>query len=128
MKKILAARKNLCHSNLVAETKLTGKRTMPKTSNEDIVELTKLDWPAIPTHHGIYEIEPGEAMYAWVLFDKKDILDIVEEYGEDMNDLAFALTGWSCYSYGPGRAFGNEPYAKIGRNRVLVKQRRGLDI
>jgi hypothetical protein len=101
---------------------------MPRTTEKDVIELTNLDWPAIPTHHGIYEIEPGEAMYAWVLFDKKDVLDIVEKHSDDMNELAFALTNWYQYSHGPGRWFGSAPSAKVSRNRVLVKQYRGLDI
>lgn len=84
---------------------------------------------------GVAERSHGESRYVWALFQRKDVpenliamhRECVSEDIEDF-DLAHALTGWEEYHHGVGRAFGGAPYCKIGRNHILVKQFRGLDI
>ncbi len=75
---------------------------------------------------GYFGLDDGTVGYAWAVFD----LSVAEAEAGDPADRDFAqrLTGWS-YSYsGAGRFFADEPTARVYGKKVLVKQRRGLDI
>lgn len=43
-------------------------------------------------------------------------------------EVAQELTGWSRYSRGPGRAFGEDPRMRTYGRKVIVIQRCGLDV
>lgn len=80
---------------------------------------------------GAGEPDHGESLTCWALFDRKDIPEEFIKQHQDENDdfdLATALTPWYSFYRGAGRWFGSDPYCKIGRNHVLIKQHRGLDI
>jgi len=75
--------------------------------------------------------EYGESVYCWALFLRKDIPQtLIDEHldPESEMDLAYRLTQWEPYSNGVGRWFGAVPVTIIGRNHILVRQFRGLDI
>lgn len=94
----------------------------------------------IPVAEGIRHDSDGEpGCYVWALYRRSDV---AEYLGCDVNvalkqarvqqrqwsEVASDLTAWSEYYSGPGRTFHHEPYLKVSRTRVLVKQYRGLDI
>lgn len=64
----------------------------------------------------------------WIDNDGKFIHDYPWEGDTNVFDLALELTGWASYHRGVGRPFGAEPSVQIGRNHVLVKQLRALDV
>lgn len=75
--------------------------------------------------------EYGDGGYVWALFNLCDIdPQWIEQHNDKESnfDLAYALTKWDSFYRGAGRWFGQAPYCKFGRTRVLVKQYRGLDI
>lgn len=75
--------------------------------------------------------EYGDSGYVWALFNRKDIPQSLIDESLDPDsecDLAYHLTGWTAFSRGVGRMFGSAPGCVIGRNRILVRQFRGLDI
>jgi diadenosine tetraphosphatase ApaH/serine/threonine PP2A family protein phosphatase len=84
--------------------------------------------------------DDGSSVYVWALFKRSDIdpslieahnkPDDVENTDEDDEpfDLGMHITGWGPYSNGVGRWFGANPCTIIGRNHVLVRQFRAMDI
>lgn len=49
------------------------------------------------------------------------------DYWQDCRDLDSAITARGFYG-GPGRLFAHPPDVRIGRSRVLITQRHGLDV
>ena len=77
--------------------------------------------------------EYGESSYVWALFNRKDIpQSMIDQHLDKENsgdyDLGYHLTQWEAFSRGVGRMFGSDPVCIIGRNHILVRQFRGLDI
>ena len=87
----------------------------------------------IPVREGVKEFGP-ESCLAWALYHKSDVQDALNRLESDEDgwyterDLMFEISGWHAYYRGVGRAFAHEPYYKVTRNYVLIKQQRGLDI
>lgn len=85
--------------------------------------------------------DTGGSMYVWALFKRSDVdpelirkenetmeESVVSGYDDDSFDLGTELTGWGQYSNGVGRWFGSHPVTIIGRNHILVRQFRAMDI
>ena len=91
------------------------------------IEISKrtLDGVITPYASGHRMDDNGSACYAWAVFFIKDLPNDIDL---DSDFLAEDLTGWARMYSGPGRAFCQDPYAKKGRTRILVRQFRGLDI
>lgn len=92
--------------------------------------------PVIPTacgrRHGTAD---GDYSYRWMLLSREAVATWLldkpyhgMETTREREDLAQALTGWYRDYSGPGRWFWHEPYMKITRTRILIKQVGGLDI
>lgn len=78
---------------------------------------------------GVKNIDFGE-YYVWVLYDRKTAEAYLAAQGMTLDDefAAGDLSGLYPYYRGVGRGFGDEPYMKISPYKVLVLQRRGLDV
>lgn len=80
--------------------------------------------------------DDGSSMYVWALFKRSDVdPNLIEAHNQlddtrddEFFDLGMWLTGWGPYCNGVGRWFGAEPVTIIGRNHILVRQFRALDI
>ena len=80
--------------------------------------------------------DDGSSLYVWALFKRSDVDPaLIEEHNKEPDederypfDLGRELTGWGPYSNGVGRWFGAEPVTIIGRNHILVRQFRAMDI
>jgi len=90
-----------------------------------------------PSIIGMKSYSDDSVCYVWAVYNKSDCPVLVREHEQAMAcnedtqspfDLAYALTGWRTEYNGPGRSFANEPTARVSRNRILVTQRRGIDI
>jgi hypothetical protein len=71
----------------------------------------------------------GDVSYAWAVFDTKAAEAEVGWVADTGNtEFAERLTGWR-YSYrGPGRAFSDEPCVRVYGRKLIVTQRRGVDV
>lgn len=68
--------------------------------------------------------------YAWALYDRKTAEASLAKQGLSLDDrdAAESLSGFRYYYRGPGQACWDEPYLLVSPFKVLVKQRRALDI
>lgn len=84
----------------------------------------------VPMHAGSKFDKYGESGYVWAVFDRSASEEFLQaqELSLTHEHAPSALTGWSNFYRGAGRAFGADPSIRIGRTRVLVRQHRGLDI
>lgn len=71
----------------------------------------------------------------WALFDRKEAEDYLLSQGvthdkeeDDPLVAVEALTGWHRFDRDPGRQFGNYPFMRIYRRKILIRQTGGLDI
>ncbi len=90
------------------------------------------------THEGTIELHPraygiedmGDSLsYVWAVFTRAAVEAVHGEVTpENIDDIASALTGWSEFSRGPGRAFGDAPSVRLFRHALLIRRRCGLDI
>jgi len=73
--------------------------------------------------------EHGESGYKWAVYSRASV---ESAYGpiteENAEDIAGNLTGWGPHYSGPGRGFSHDPYIRVLKRNVLVKQFCGLDI
>jgi len=98
-----------------------------KVTAEDILPLR--DLRVQPRKAGYAVSEYGESGYTWAIFP---LAEVEAAFGkiteENAEDIAGNLTGWGPSYGGPGRAFRHEPYIRVLKRNVLVKQFCGLDI
>lgn len=77
-----------------------------------------------PIAAGYSVVDPDSTCgYEWAVYSRAEVEAF---YGEDYT--AEEITGWRYYNTGFGQPFGNAPYMRVSRTRILVKQRTGLDI
>jgi len=105
--------------------KLTAADLLP--SREDFEEA---GCPYVPARKAGYATsEEGESGYAWAVFP---LAQVVQAFGEitpeNASDVACNLTGWAASYSGPGRGFRHDPYIRVMKRNVIVKQFCGLDI
>lgn len=80
----------------------------------------------LPVATGVRRDPNGVEVVHWALFSRADVEQ--EGWNPRHPNLGTHLTGWSFFDGGPGRAFGRNPVAFLGRSRILVTQCRGLDV
>lgn len=78
---------------------------------------------------GVSHVDPFE-LYAWALYDRRIAESFLAKRGMTLGDdgAAEELSGFYPYHRGVGRGFGDSPYIKASPFKVLVLQRRGLDV
>lgn len=87
----------------------------------------------IPKRAYVLSHDDGETTYAYAIFSRASVAEELSEasygqYGYDHEELAAALTGWTAFDRGPGRAFGASPSVRVGKVNVVVRQMCGLDV
>lgn len=68
--------------------------------------------------------------YAWVLYDRRTAEAYLASQGANLDSefAAECLSGFRYYYRGPGRVCWDEPYMLVSPFKVLVKQRRCLNV
>lgn len=87
-----------------------------------------------PIKSGYCNRDEEGSLVAYTIFDRKELEDDLGEeqmiVGEELTleDLAVGHSGYVPFFSGAGRAYGGTPGVKVFKHKVLVYQRRGLDI
>lgn len=83
----------------------------------------------VPVEIGFREEAEGNGVQ-WAVYRRADVEAVLASEGIAFthDEAAYTVTGWKSAQRGPGRRFSTEPMLRVGRTRVLAKQRTGVDV